>query len=150
MLKALFKSLFSARTEAPEPKSGEAWLARAKTLQRAGEQREAVAAYREALARGARAPDVHLQLGVLHAALFEQDSAVRHLEQAIALQPDNADALCMLGTVMSDLGRFKDAAAVRVNGDALAGGAVDDRDVDERAGARGARPGGRQGDDCDE
>ena len=109
MLKTLFKSLFQGERKA-EPKSGEAWFAQAKALQSAGEQREAVAAYREALARGAPAPDVHLQLGVLHAALFEQDSAIRHLEQAIALQPDNADALCMLGTVMSDLGRFKDAA----------------------------------------
>jgi hypothetical protein len=43
-----------------------------------------------------------------------------------------------------------DAAAVRVDGNALARGAVDDRNVDEGAGARGARPGGRQRDDCDE
>jgi hypothetical protein len=43
-----------------------------------------------------------------------------------------------------------DAAAVRVDGNALAGGTVDDRNVDEGAGARGPRPGGRQREDCDE
>jgi len=64
-----------------EPSSADAWLAFAKALQRAGEGREAVAAYRKALDRGAPAPGVHLQLGVLHAALFEYESAIEHLEK---------------------------------------------------------------------
>jgi tetratricopeptide (TPR) repeat protein len=107
-LKGLLKSFFSREAPAAPP-SGEALLARAKELHRAGEQRAAVEAYTQALAGGAPAADVHLQLGVLHAALFEHESAISHLEQAIALQPDNADAMCMLGTVMSDLRRFAQA-----------------------------------------
>jgi tetratricopeptide (TPR) repeat protein len=110
MLKTLLKSFFAGEDKAA-PESAETWLARARELQTAGEQREAVAAYHKALASGARAPDVHLQLGVLHATLSEHDSAIRHLEESIALQPDNADALCVLGTVMSDLRRFDEAAA---------------------------------------
>jgi tetratricopeptide (TPR) repeat protein len=138
VLKTLFKSFFSRQGEtresavAPaasgdeprlalealrarvgrEPGSGDAWLALARALQRVGEQREALAAYGKALACGARAPEVHLQLGVLHAALFEYENAIGHLEKAIASQPGNADALCMLGTVMSDVGRFKEAAGL--------------------------------------
>ena len=108
-LKGLFKSFFSGDGKA-EPKSADALLARAKELQRAGEQRAAVEAYTQALASGAQAADVHLQLGALHAALFEHESAVSHLERANALQPYNADVMCMLGTVMSDLRRFDEAA----------------------------------------
>jgi tetratricopeptide (TPR) repeat protein len=93
-----------------EPDSADAWLALAKALHRAGEEREAAAAYLKALDRGAPAPGVHLQIGVLYAALFEHESAIKHLEKTIDLEPDNADALCMLGTVMSDLGRFDEAA----------------------------------------
>jgi len=136
VLNALFKSFFPGKAKSPEPAlrqaessdalrapveacrarvalepdSADAWLAFARALQRAGEEREAAAAYRKALDRGAPAPGVHLQLGVLHAALFEYESAIEHLEKNIALEPDNADALCMLGTVMSDLGRFGEAA----------------------------------------
>jgi tetratricopeptide (TPR) repeat protein len=95
-----------------EPDSADAWLALAKALHRAGEEREAAAAYLKALDRGAPAPGVHLQIGVLYAALFEHESAIKHLEKTIDLEPDNADALCMLGTVMSDLGRFDEAAGL--------------------------------------
>ena len=107
-MKGLLKSLFSREAPA-ETRSAEALLARARELHRAGEQRAAIDAYTQALAGGAPAADVHLQLGVVHAALFEHDIALSHLEQAIALQPDNADVMCMLGTVMSDLRRFADA-----------------------------------------
>src|ERR1700704_6237122 len=47
-----------------EPDSADAGLALAKALHRAGEEREAAAAYLKALDRGAPAPGVHLQLGV--------------------------------------------------------------------------------------
>src|SRR5437764_9553783 len=94
-----------------EPQEAAAWLALAQALRKAGELRDAVAAYATALERGAPAVDVHLQLGVLHAQLGEHAVAMRELEAAAALAPGNADVVCMLGTVMSDLRRFEDAAA---------------------------------------
>ncbi len=86
-----------------------AQLARARALQNAGEQRAAVSAYNAALGLGAPAAEVHLQLGVLHHALFEYETAIAHLEKVIAGQPSHADALCMLGIVLNDFGRFAEA-----------------------------------------
>jgi tetratricopeptide (TPR) repeat protein len=88
------------------------WLARAKAAEQAGEPRQAIAAYRNALAAGPVSPEVHLKLGVLHAGLSEHAAAVEQLQRAIAFQPGNADALCMLGTVMNDLRRPAEAAAL--------------------------------------
>ena len=88
-----------------------AWLARAQALQKAGEPRDAIAAYRAALARGADPAPVHLQLGVLHAGLSEHAPAIAALEKVIALAPHDADAICMLGTVLSDQGRAEAALA---------------------------------------
>ena len=88
------------------------WLARARAAEGSGAPREAIDAYRRALAAGAAAPPVHLRLGVLHAGLSEHRAAIEQLEQAIALEPRNADALCMLGTVLSDLRRPGEAAAL--------------------------------------
>ena len=110
MLNTLFKPFFPGKKKPPEPAvrqsepaddlrgpieacrarvalkpdSADAWLALAKALHGAGEEREAAAAYHKALDRGAPAPSVHLQLGVLHAALFEYESAIEHLEKAMA------------------------------------------------------------------
>jgi Flp pilus assembly protein TadD len=138
MLKTVLKSLFPDRREPLEwalraaeagedlagivaarrglvgldPRSGEAWLGLARALQKAGEPREAIAAYGSALANGAPAAGVELQLGVLHAGLGEHERAIVHLERAVADAPGDADALCMLGVVMNDLSRFDDAARV--------------------------------------
>jgi len=87
-------------------------LAKAKDLQRSGEPRAALAAYREALALGAPAAQVELQLGVLHATLAERQEAEAHLRQAVALAPADPDPLCMLGTVLNDLRRFEESTAL--------------------------------------
>jgi tetratricopeptide (TPR) repeat protein len=81
----------------------------AKALQKAGEQRAAIAAYGKALELGAPPADVNLQLGVLYSGLGEREAAAEHLRRVLAEQPRHEDALCMLGTVMYDLGRFGDA-----------------------------------------
>jgi tetratricopeptide (TPR) repeat protein len=91
------------------PRSLAAWLALAKALHGSEEHREAAAAYRKALELGAPPPLVHKQLGVLHAAIGEHAPAIEHLTRAVELDPRDADALCMLGTVMSDTQRFTDA-----------------------------------------
>ena len=109
MLKAFFRSL-AGRKE--DPAEAAAWMSRAADLRKAGEPRQAIAAYRKASELGAAAADVHLQLGALHASLAEHDAAIDELQRAIAAAPENADALCMLGTVMSDLRRPGEAAAL--------------------------------------
>src|SRR5688500_1726879 len=113
MFKTLMKSLMRGGDAA-------AWLSRAQALQKAGEPRDAIAAYRSALARGADPAPVQLQLGVLHAGLSEHAPAIAALEKAIALVPQDADAICMLGTVLSDqrrveaaIGQFERALALR-------------------------------------
>ena len=135
MLKTLFQSLFPGRRESLEQaaRSAEAaddlrgavearralvrldrdahdaWLSLAKALHKAGEEREAISAYHEALKRGAPAGGVHLQLGVLHVTLAEHPRAEEHFRKVLAVEPGHADALCMLGIVMNDLGRFDEA-----------------------------------------
>jgi hypothetical protein len=85
------------------------WLARARALHKAEEHRQAIAAYRRALDLGAPPAQAHKQLGVLHAAIGEHAPAIEHLGRAVELDPGDADALCMLGSVMSDTRRFKEA-----------------------------------------
>src|SRR2546426_2686069 len=106
----ILQSLFSRGAKRNEHAAGA--LALAKGLQKKGEPHAAMAAYREALDHGAPAGPIHLQLGVLHASLSEHEHAIEHLEKALELAPDDADALCMLGTVMNDLRRFEEAAAL--------------------------------------
>lgn len=108
MLKTLFQSLVGGR---PDSAEAAAWISRAEEFGKAGEPRQAIAAYRKARDCGAAPGHVHLQLGALHAGLSEHQQAVAELQMAVALAPDDADAWCMLGTVMSDLRRPGEAAA---------------------------------------
>jgi hypothetical protein len=107
LLKTLLRSLFAGH-------GGDAgeWLARANELQKQGEPRAAIATYARALEDGGPAAQIELQLGVLHAGLAERAFAEEHLRKAIALAPADPDPLCMLGTVMNDLRRFDEAAAL--------------------------------------
>lgn len=103
MLKGL-RSLFQGAKEAPDDA-----LARARALQKAGESRQALAAYESALRRGAPEHEVRLQTGVLYASLGEHGPAIEQVERVVALAPGDADAQCMLGSLLADAMRF-DAA----------------------------------------
>ena len=103
MLEALFKLLGSASVDAQH------WIATARGLQKKGEPREALKAYRKALKAGGASAEIHVQIGVLHAGFAEHESAIEHLRKAIELAPSDADAVCMLGTVLSDQRRFDEA-----------------------------------------
>jgi tetratricopeptide (TPR) repeat protein len=91
------------------PRALPGWLALAKALHKAEEHREAAAAYRKTLELGAPPAPAHKQLGVLHAAMGEHAPAIEHLGHAVQLDTTDADAMCMLGTVMSDAQRFREA-----------------------------------------
>jgi hypothetical protein len=86
-------------------------LALAETLRKAGEMFGAVQAYEEALKHGASPVDTHLQLGALHLELENHPLAKQHLEKVTVAEPGHLDALCMLGVVMNDQGRYSDAVA---------------------------------------
>jgi Tfp pilus assembly protein PilF len=94
-----------------EPRTPADWLARAKSLHKAEQHRQAIAAYRKALDLGTPPLQVHKQLGVLHAAIGEHAPALEHLGRAVELDPQDADALCMLGSVTGDTRRFAEAVA---------------------------------------
>lgn len=93
-----------------EPRTPEDWLIRAKALHKSEDHRGAIAAYRRALDLGAPCAQAHKQLGVLHAAIGEHAPAIEHLGRALELDPGDADTLCMLGSVLSDTRRFKEAS----------------------------------------
>jgi cytochrome c-type biogenesis protein CcmH/NrfG len=93
-----------------DPSSPAAQTALAQALQRAGEEREAIAAYRKALANGAPGPSVRFQLGALHMSLAEYELAREHFDEVLVAEPGNADAMCMLGAIMNDLRRYEEAA----------------------------------------
>jgi tetratricopeptide (TPR) repeat protein len=92
-----------------DPGSSDAHAALGSALERAGEPREAIAAYRKALAGGAAGVEAHFQLGALHLALAEHDEARGHFDRVLAAEPRNAGALCMQGAVMNELRRYDEA-----------------------------------------
>ena len=91
-----------------DPGSPDAQAALGRALEGAGEPREAVAAYRKAIAGGAGV-GVRFQLGALHFALSEYDAAREQFDGVLAAEPRNADALCMQGAMMNDLRRYGEA-----------------------------------------
>lgn len=84
-------------------------LEQARDLAGRGETSAAADAYLQALERGAPGEIVHLRLGTLYMEAAEHAKAAAHLEKVLAIQPDHADALCVLGMVMNDLRRYDDA-----------------------------------------
>src|SRR5689334_6240153 len=104
MLKTMLRSLFQGNKEALDDALG-----RARALHKAGEPRQALSAYQSALERGAPEHEVRLQMGVLYSSLGEHGRAIEQVERVVALAPGDADAWCMLGTLLADALRF-DAA----------------------------------------
>jgi predicted O-linked N-acetylglucosamine transferase (SPINDLY family) len=95
----------------PDAAAVQRQVERALARHMAGRVEEAVAAYREVLAR---APDnfdaLHL-LGVAYRKLGRLDEAERHIARALALNPNFATAHNNHGNVLRDLGRCGDAEA---------------------------------------
>lgn len=112
-MKTLIKKLFgTGREQAAAPAvvaDPQAWVARAEALRREGKQEEAVSAYQQALAAGAPAAPVLLQLGALQTELESFPAAEQSFQRLVALDPAHADAWCMLGVVAKEQRRFEEA-----------------------------------------
>ena len=81
-------------------------------LRRSGENRAAIRACHEAIALHGPAFDAYFQLGTIHSELLEHAVAIGHFESALTFEPESADALCMLGVVLHDMGRAAESAAM--------------------------------------
>ena len=75
-----------------------------------GRHREAVNLIEMALAGGANAPPIHNNCGAAYRALGEFNMAMRHFAQALALNPEFADAHLNYALVSLDLGLTRQAA----------------------------------------
>jgi hypothetical protein len=98
-----------AQPPAPVERSAEEWLALARENQARGETQQAIAAFHRAIDAGDTSADAHYQLGLSYAELSDHARAERHLEQAVELAEYPATALCALGTLAYDRGRFGEA-----------------------------------------
>lgn len=75
----------------------------------AGNDAEAIEAYREAAHRNSGNSDVYLNLGILYEKLSQADEAVVAYKQAIKVKPDNYDARLRLGDIRLSRGFFQEA-----------------------------------------
>jgi len=104
----LFKQALAAR-----PESAEGWYELGYLLKAEGKYEDALAAYREALARGIRRPEeVHLNCGVIYADHLRRDDAAEgELKAALAIAPTYVPALLNLGNLREEQGRRDEALA---------------------------------------
>ncbi len=92
-----------------QPGRSEWWVSLAECQRRAGDLQAAGAAYQQALAAGAPAVQVLLQLGAVHTELEDYPAAEEVFRQLVELDPLHADGWCMLGIVVKDQRRYEDA-----------------------------------------
>ena len=84
-------------------------VAQAEAFRREGKLEQSAAAYEQALAAGADAVPVLLQLGAIHTELDRFPQAEQYFARLVALDASHADAWCMLGVVSKEQRRFEDA-----------------------------------------
>jgi tetratricopeptide (TPR) repeat protein len=91
------------------PADPQTWVSLAECLRRDGKLEEAASAYEQALATGAQAVPVLLQLGAVQTESENFPAAERSFARLVALDPGHADAWCMLGVVTKEQSRFDEA-----------------------------------------
>jgi tetratricopeptide (TPR) repeat protein len=79
------------------------------TLEDDGDNKGAIAAYREAVRRDSKHADAHINLGRLLQEAREAAAAEKHYRTAIQLRPHDSTAWFNLGTALEDLRRSHDA-----------------------------------------
>jgi hypothetical protein len=121
-MKSLIRNLFGrGRDVQPVPPAAAAQaatgiapqdlVAQAEDLRREGKLEAAAGACEQALAAGADAVPVLLQLGAIHTQLDRFAEAEQYFSRLVALDAMHADAWCMLGVVTKEQRRFEHAVA---------------------------------------
>jgi len=105
---------------AQEPQSADARIARAHALAAAGRAAEAAAEYEAVLAAHGPQLAVLLRLGAVYHDMVRPQDAHRTYLQAVQLEPDNVDALCVAGMSARDLGETAQAEAFLARAQAAA------------------------------
>ncbi|NLX59471.1 MAG: tetratricopeptide repeat protein [Phycisphaerae bacterium] len=95
-----------------EARSPVAWTRLGEALEKAGERRDAVAAYRRAVELGPGLAEAHVGLAESLARLGDRGGATAHAERALALRPGEFRTLIGVGQVWVNVGRYGDAQAL--------------------------------------
>lgn len=116
---AAYRTLLAEYPDLPDSWYNLGWL-----LRQAGMAQDALAAYDEALKRGAQgAEEIHLnRAAILSDALARPQDAKAELEAALALNPAYLPALVNLGNLHEDLGELAEARAIYEKAHSLAPG----------------------------
>lgn len=114
---AAYRTLLAEYPDLPDSWYNLGWL-----LRQAGMAQDALAAYDEALKRGAQgAEEIHLnRAAILSDALARPQDAKAELDTALSLNPQYLPALVNLGNLHEDLGELAEARAVYEKAHALA------------------------------
>jgi tetratricopeptide (TPR) repeat protein len=92
------------------PELPDCWFNLGVVQRRSGRPEEALASYREALARGARCPEeIHLNRAVIYAELRQEQTAEAELRAALQSNPAYVPALLNLANLHEDCGRREPA-----------------------------------------
>lgn len=67
---------------------------------------------REAMAGGAKYPDIHYTLGLIYHQWGKLEEAVREFECSISINPEYTEALISLSITLGELGRYQEATTV--------------------------------------
>jgi tetratricopeptide (TPR) repeat protein len=108
---------FSAAAEEPRvtplerPVTAEEWFERACRHEDAGQNEEAVHAYRQALVEGGPSASVSFNLANVLNNLGQRDQAIERYYQCVEIEGDFAEAWNNLGVVLSKLNRLEEARA---------------------------------------
>ena len=96
------------------PRSSEAWMARAKALQFANprEVGPTLEAHRRAVMLDSTSAEAHHQLGALHLALLDWDSAQVHFRRSLAIDPSRPVTVLNLAEQANWAGRHREALAL--------------------------------------
>lgn len=94
------------------PNSGPLRWALASTALHAGDLDLAAEQYGVLLARNDRAADLHTRVADVYARKRDIESAIRHLERARALDPDDPSPLPLLGQLLAERGKMEEALGV--------------------------------------
>lgn len=87
------------------------WVNLGQSLQKAGQQKAAVQALKQAIALDATNLHSHLAIGLAYTALHQWEEAKQALQKVVEIDPQRAEAFYMLGEVYIEIGDEEEAMA---------------------------------------